>query len=399
MSSAAPSLPEQANPHFVESLVELSATREIEVTEDVYAQNGIKLLAKGARVDSSLYDRVIQHKLRRPIETSLACRDAFDSAQLRREAEALLEASPILRRLADDSHGSERSLKTLARVRLTPQAATLFAVAEHRRPERRTHQVKACLIALSLAKADGSTHDSRSLIGLAQASLLHDIGECYIDPAIFTREEVLGQEEWRALASHPIIGAAIARELGGLSADVQTAILQHHERLDGSGYPRGVSGEGLSRSGAILGMADTLAGMLGHDYPLSRLSVALRIMPREFSPALVSRATRLLGAREPLMEMRGVSRAEVEEIRHIRERIGAIPGLFSQLLDEQARLSPLHREGLENLFFRFIRVKRAFSSTGMDGLESLVPVLSGEELAETCQEARCVLGRVHSSQI
>ena len=392
---APPDLPEQANPHFMQSLVALSETTEIEVTEDVFAQNGTKLLAKGARVDSRLYERVINHKLRRPIESSLACRDAFDARQLVSDAEVLLEESSLLRHLGDWSHGRVTPLGMLERVRFSPQAATLLAVAQHKRPERRQHQIKTCLVAMSLAQAL-QFNDPQLLASLAQASLLHDVGECYVDPAIFSTERELSSADWRALATHPIIGAALAREIAGLDAMTQAAILQHHERLDGSGYPRGLGGVSLSRAGAILGIADTVAALLTRPYSHQRIGIALKIMPHEFSPELVNLVSALIHECAEQAAAEQAPSAEVtDDIHHVFERIANILTLFHELLDERGGLSPLARETVESLLERFIRVQRAFASTGMDGFDSLSEVLEPHELGEARLEARCVLDEIH----
>ena len=61
----------EVNPHYLEHVIATGLTREVEVSEDIYAHNGMKLLAKGARVNGDTRDRLLEHKLLKPLEDCL----------------------------------------------------------------------------------------------------------------------------------------------------------------------------------------------------------------------------------------------------------------------------------------------------------------------------------------
>lgn len=97
--------------------------------------------------------------------------------------------------------------------------------------------------------------------------------------------------------------------------DVARAVLEHHERLDGSGYPRGLAGDAISPLGRVLSLAEVVTAMFDgkRRYPEMRVSLLLRMSPLRFDPALVPSIHRLLRGLPPPEEAATVL---VEEAVH-----------------------------------------------------------------------------------
>jgi putative nucleotidyltransferase with HDIG domain len=93
-----------------------------------------------------------------------------------------------------------------------------------------------------------------------KSCLLHDIGKIAIHDHILTKAEQLTTAEWEEIKTHPIKGANILKPLKFLG-EVITIVEQHHERYDGSGYPRGLKGEEISLGARIMAVADSYAAM------------------------------------------------------------------------------------------------------------------------------------------
>lgn len=395
--NALPSLPEQANPHFMGALVELSSQHEIEVSEDIYSQNGTKLLARGAKVDAKLYERVINHKLRRPIETSLVSSEAFNAKDLCSEAEKLLDEIPLLRRFCSWSMGEVTPLGLLGRLDISPQAGTLLSVANNRNPKSREHLTLVALISMGLAHSlrhkEARFKDPQLLSNIAMAGVFHDIGEIYVDPDFFTSKAGISPQQWQSFSAHPIIGAALVREVVGLDNVCQAAILQHHERVDGMGYPLGVSGKAMSLVANLLALAEMGAAMRGRGCPLHRIDVALKIVPHEFDSDMVQLIHGFLGEQWGRLEEpppTGDTKADVHEIATRIAKTWELRGEW----DRTHPFSPTSQAMIEVIFERFVRVHRAFASTGLDGLESLLPELEGVALREVGMESNCVLDEI-----
>jgi HD-GYP domain-containing protein (c-di-GMP phosphodiesterase class II) len=90
---------------------------------------------------------------------------------------------------------------------------------------------------------------------LARAGLLHDIGKLGIPEQILGKHSPLDESEWALMKSHPEIGLSILGD--GRSRRELLAVLYHHERLDGSGYPYGLGAEAIPIEARIVAAADT----------------------------------------------------------------------------------------------------------------------------------------------
>jgi HD-GYP domain-containing protein (c-di-GMP phosphodiesterase class II) len=94
------------------------------------------------------------------------------------------------------------------------------------------------------------------LRSLATGALLHDIGKLSLPTAILRKPAALDDDEYAVVKLHPERGRELLGELGGFDESVTRLVLDHHERLDGSGYPRGVGGDALDLSTRILAVCD-----------------------------------------------------------------------------------------------------------------------------------------------
>ncbi|WP_027093025.1 HD-GYP domain-containing protein [Cohnella thermotolerans] len=96
---------------------------------------------------------------------------------------------------------------------------------------------------------------------VALAGLLHDIGNVRIDPAIFRKPSPLTPEERNEMRQHTVYGFKLLNSVPSLNQGVALAALQHHERVDGSGYPMKVKGEKIHPYAKIVAIADMYHAM------------------------------------------------------------------------------------------------------------------------------------------
>jgi len=125
------------------------------------------------------------------------------------------------------------------------------------------------------------------------AALVHDVGLRLLDYERLYRRSNLNAEELRGIAEHPIIGAAIVEPL--LGADVAQAVLRHHERVDGKGYPSRMTGNSIPMASRIIQICDAWVAMTGrtsYQAPMS-FDEALRRLKEgaggQFDAALVEK--------------------------------------------------------------------------------------------------------------
>ncbi|HYL08110.1 MAG TPA: HD-GYP domain-containing protein [Candidatus Udaeobacter sp.] len=91
---------------------------------------------------------------------------------------------------------------------------------------------------------------------LARAGLLHDVGKIGIPAEVLEKHSPLDESEWILMRMHPEMGLTLLDRAGQSSREV-LAVLYHHERLDGSGYPYGLKAEGIPIEARIVAVADT----------------------------------------------------------------------------------------------------------------------------------------------
>ena len=122
---------------------------------------------------------------------------------------------------------------------------------------------------------------------------VHDIGELYINPAYLSGNHNLKPSEWRHVASHPLVSKMLMDEVGQFPPLVGQIVLEHHERFDGSGYPRGLAGLNIPESARIVTLADVFDALsmkrpYKAPWPMERIITHLKNgAGQHFDPRLV----------------------------------------------------------------------------------------------------------------
>ena len=144
---------------------------------------------------------------------------------------------------------------------LTGTLRALTAMSELRDPYTAGHQRHVAELSVAIALELGEHRRVAEMIG--QAAEVHDIGKMSIPAEILTRPGKLNPLEVELMRKHPATGSDIMTE-SGLPSPIPEVARQHHERLDGSGYPDGLAGEAISRPARIVAVADVVEAMSHH---------------------------------------------------------------------------------------------------------------------------------------
>lgn len=132
---------------------------------------------------------------------------------------------------------------------------------EKRDPYTAGHQQRVAQIAVAIAQE--MKLDSHLIEGLKLGALIHDIGKVYVPAEILNRPGRLSPEEFELIKSHPQVGYDIMKDVT-FPWPVASMILQHHERLDGGGYPNGLTEGDIILEARILAVADVIEAMSSH---------------------------------------------------------------------------------------------------------------------------------------
>ena len=201
---------------------------------------------------------------------------------------------------------SRQNTELRASNRLLEQSAldaveSLNATVDAKDPYTAGHSQRVQRIAVALGQELGL--DRERLDVLRFAGLFHDIGKIGVPDAILTKPDRLTELEFEIVKRHPEDGARIIGRIHRLNAAVP-AILHHHERWDGTGYPHGLFGEGIPVEAAIVGLADAVDAMTtDRPYSCARTldeatDEIVRNRGTQFAPAVVDAFVALV-EREP----------------------------------------------------------------------------------------------------
>lgn len=168
---------------------------------------------------------------------------------------------------ARDITERERTAEELrqAAVRLTQLAEgtihALSSLAEERDPYTAGHQRRVAELSCAIGAQMGLAPES--IAGLRTAALLHDIGKVAVPIEILSKPGALSFNEMELVRTHPEVGYQILKDID-FNWPVAQIVRQHHERMDGSGYPRGMTGAGILLEARILAVADVVESMSSH---------------------------------------------------------------------------------------------------------------------------------------
>jgi HD-GYP domain-containing protein (c-di-GMP phosphodiesterase class II) len=122
-----------------------------------------------------------------------------------------------------------------------------------------SHSVDVCVLAVLIGSIMGLNRNELEILGIS--GLLHDIGKINMDFRVLNKPFKLQREEYEQIKSHTRIGYELLKSRTNVSFLVPHMALQHHEREDGSGYPRGLSGNRIHRFAKVIAVADVFDAM------------------------------------------------------------------------------------------------------------------------------------------
>ncbi len=138
---------------------------------------------------------------------------------------------------------------------------TLASTVEMRDPYTAGHQRRVTVLACAIAGEMGLAEEQFD--GLRLAGLVHDIGKITVPAEILNKPGRISEIEFNIIKTHPQAGYNLLKEIA-FPWPVAQIVLQHHERLDGSGYPQGLKDSGIMLEARILAVADVVEAMASH---------------------------------------------------------------------------------------------------------------------------------------
>lgn len=124
------------------------------------------------------------------------------------------------------------------------------------------HSINSMIVGMWVWLQNAGEFRRKDLDRMAVALLLHDVGMCKVPAFVLNKPGPLKQEEREKIVPHPIVGVRMMQKMDVAFDELLRACFEHHERLDGSGYPQHVKGSQTSRAGRLAALADSFSAMI-----------------------------------------------------------------------------------------------------------------------------------------
>ncbi len=173
---------------------------------------------------------------------------------------AVLEVSRDTTQLKKAEKELKQSFKKLQKI-FKGTTNALTAAVEIRDPYTAGHQQRVTELTVTIAKEMGLSEDQ--IDGINISALIHDIGKINVPTEILSRPARLTRLEFKMVKTHPRLGYDVLKEIE-FPWPVAKIVLQHHERMNGSGYPRGLKNNDILLEARILAVADVVEAMVSH---------------------------------------------------------------------------------------------------------------------------------------
>jgi putative nucleotidyltransferase with HDIG domain len=202
--------------------------------------------------------------------------------------------------LDDQIHEKEQTQERLASA-LRSTIEAMSRTMEWRDPYTAGHQKRVALISVAIARKLGMPEDAAQ--ALYMAAMVHDIGKVSVPAEILTKPTRLTDLEMQMVQGHVEAGYQILKDIP-FPWPIADMVHQHHERLDGTGYPNGLKGDQICLEARILAVADTIEAMATHRPYRSARGLAAA-MDEIRSEAGIKLDTKVVDAAFELMDEQG----------------------------------------------------------------------------------------------
>jgi putative nucleotidyltransferase with HDIG domain len=140
---------------------------------------------------------------------------------------------------------------------------TQFFLEKMRRYDRTlaSHSMDVCVLSLIVGAEYGCAEGDREILGVG--ALLHDIGYVRLPRNVYRKSSALTDQEKALMQQHPLLAATVLSQGDPLPEEAMRIIAQHHEWLDGNGFPNKLKNGAISRLAQLVGVVDAYNGMVG----------------------------------------------------------------------------------------------------------------------------------------
>lgn len=274
--------------HYLKSITNWGDYSLIVATRDIHSTSGLKLVSRGMQINSNIYNRLLDHKLIPSLDHCLAVDDSVSGEVLSEYSSRLIEKDLHLSCIKSANMWGWTLPEYLAHIPTNSTISFKLTAMKETQPELFQHSVYVALVSTYIGMQ--MQMEQEELTRLCTAGLLHDIGILHVDPKLLSEQYRMNDAERRHLYVHPITSWMILKSFPEYHSNVLNGVLHHHERLDGSGYPQGLSSDQIGIFGQIIAVAEIIASRYKNENDAkewARLGTIVKLNMRRYGSDIV----------------------------------------------------------------------------------------------------------------
>lgn len=358
---------------YLQHLTDLGESQSICAAEDIFNERGVLLVKKGAKLSRDVSTRLQGHRLSKALDEVSALERAIKPSDLVAAYDDLFQRFDDFSRV-HQANRFEASLRQLCLGKMLPYILLQrLTILQHQQKSEFDHALFCGWFAALLAEELHCT--AQQVYDAFIAGLFHDVGRLHVDEHNATTKP----------ADHIWIGRQLLQRTGIFDHDVLTAIAEHHERCDGTGWPLARSENELGLLGQIIAVCDATFSVRQDEYQNGHLGNCLPFLKinahahfyKTFQAAFAVLSRAGFSASFPsLPDHDGAMRDEIVSRTGGMQRVLTELVSLSDCLSNQ--LDPARKHNLENLTGKLLHIVRA-SGLVSDGLITMLSSMRPEE--------------------
>ncbi|MBX2810299.1 MAG: HD domain-containing protein [Myxococcales bacterium] len=286
---------------YAQHLAAINEQRLIRAASDIYDTDGNLIITKGTPIDYEAVRRLIRHKLTRPLDADIEIDSVLGASSLFRRFHDVLRRFSDVKQAHENLRFVSEFEKIANRMQLPMLVSQKLTVMAIRQPITMDQTLLGAWFAVLVGRELGL--EEKELPILYFAAVCRDMGMLHVDAKVLEgpQKGLFNPEEWKALQSHAVVSRMILEECEGLPERLLDAVSQHHENIDGTGYPSNLKDADLGELGQILSIADTIVALRvrkfrGSGRNLRDTQAALQVEVDTYREPVLSAASKVLSS-------------------------------------------------------------------------------------------------------
>ncbi len=245
--------------HYMEHLAQVNQTQDVVTSQDIYNTQGVLVARKDMNINHETARRVARHKLVTAIEQQIVISNSITNPSLIQSFEDLRTQAPDINKIYDTFRFEKDFHAIFSHHTLHPVLLQKLTVLQNQKPLLFSQSLFCAWLAALIARE--MNMPPLDLYSVTMAALVRDVGLLHLPPALLDRTSTYTPQDWHAMQSHSIVGSILIQNANGMPATMARAVIEHHERYNGMGYPKGAEGGQLYLPGQIVALADSVAAL------------------------------------------------------------------------------------------------------------------------------------------